>query len=82
METISFNMDLEHYIDQQLYKCIGKKGPVQFNTKLNNSMSKGVVYGVRHQSMVLLHLTCHLLTSCLTLKVLKLSYKRSRINPA
>lgn len=69
-------MDLEHYIDQQLYKCIGKKGTIQFNTKLNNSMSKGIVYGGPDHSMVLLHLTCHSLTSCLTLKVLNLSYKR------
>ncbi len=59
-------MDLEHYIDQQLYKYIGKKGTVKFNTKLNNSMSKGIVYGRPDQSMVLLHLTCHFLTSCLS----------------
>lgn len=35
----------------------GKKGTVKFNTKLNNSISKGIVYGVPDHSMVLLHLT-------------------------
>ncbi|OJZ06431.1 MAG: hypothetical protein BGP15_04075 [Sphingobacterium sp. 40-24] len=50
MDAFSVDMDLEHYIDQQLYKYIEKKEAAKFNAKLNKTMLKGIVYGVPDQS--------------------------------
>ncbi|WP_185212298.1 hypothetical protein [Sphingobacterium mizutaii] len=50
MDAFSVNMDLEHYIDDQLYKYIEKKETAKFNAKLNKTMLKGIVYGVPDQS--------------------------------
>ena len=50
MEAFSIDMNLEHYIDDLLNKYIEKKETAKFNTKLNKTMSQGIVYGVPNQS--------------------------------
>ncbi|MCT1525657.1 hypothetical protein [Sphingobacterium hotanense] len=50
MEAFSIDMNLEHYIDDLLNKYLEKKETAKFNAKLDNSMLKGIVYGVPNQS--------------------------------
>lgn len=48
--SFSWEMSLESYIDDLLNKHLEKKEIAKFNAKLNNTMLKGLVYGIPDQS--------------------------------